>query len=90
MTNSDHDMKAALDKLEAFLDGQAKTPPDFTEEDITILKRVIVLVAGLEALGSFAGFIKTTIIWFGIIVGGFLAVKNGAIEFILSTVSGGK
>lgn len=65
-----------------------KEPPDFNEEEIETLRRVIYLVQGLEALGSFASFLKTTIIWFGVVIGAFIAIKNGAIEFILDSVNG--
>jgi hypothetical protein len=61
---------------------------EFTDEDILVLKRVIHMVRGLDALGSFAGFVKATVLWIGIIVGAFFAIKNGAIEFILNVVSG--
>lgn len=90
--NNNTPEQSATQKLEAFLDdiqkpGKTKLP-EFTEEEITTLKRVITLVNGLEALGSFAGFIKATIIWIAVLVGAFIAVKNGAIEFILNTVRG--
>jgi hypothetical protein len=89
MADNSNDL-SATQKLEAFLDdiqkpGKTKLP-DFTDEEITTLKRVITLVNGLEALGSFAGFIKSTIIWIAVIVGAFIAIKNGAIDFIINTV----
>jgi len=78
----------AIDKLEDFLDTQAEKLPNFTEDDVVVLKRVISIVKGLEAFGSFAEFIKATIIWFGVIFTAFIAIKNGAINFILDVVSG--
>ena len=84
------DTKATLDKFEQFLDDQGtgkKKLTDFTEDDVTVLKRVIKIVKGLEAFGSLADFVKSTIIWFGVIVGAFIAMKNGLIEFIIHSVS---
>lgn len=83
----------ALNKLEQFLErqeqGYKNVVPEFDQEEIAALRKVILLVKGLEALGSFAGFVKSTVIWLGVIIGAFIAVKNGAVEFIVQSVATG-
>ena len=75
-----------LDKLDKLIDSH--TIEDFDEEDIQVLKRVIVMVRGFDALGSFAEFVSKTIIWLGIVIGGLVAFKSGVIDFILSAMKG--
>lgn len=90
--NNNDSGNLALQKLEDYIadqeQGKNSKPPDFTPEEIITLRRVITLVNGLTALGSFADFIKSTIIWIGVVVGALIAIKNGAIEFILNAVNG--
>lgn len=64
----------------------AQSDPQFTPDELESLKKVIHLIRGFEALGSFASFIKTTVIWFGIIIGTFIAVRNGVVEFIINVM----
>jgi hypothetical protein len=71
----------ALNKLEAMLEDS-----DFTEEEIKVLKRVATMVRGFDALGSFAGFIRSVIVWIGVVVGGLVALKAGFVDWILSIV----
>jgi len=74
-----------LEKLEAMLN----KPEDhrFDEEEIEVLNRVIHMVRGFDALGSLAGFVKNTVVWFGIVVGGFIAFKTDVIDQIMSVIS---
>ena len=67
-------------KLEAIL--AEKRLEEFDEEDIAILKRVIDLVRGLEALGFFAGFLKKFIIGLAAVVTSLVAIKMGALDLI--------
>lgn len=60
----------------------------FDEEDIAALRRTINLVRGFDALGSFAGFIKNTLVYIGFIIGTIIAVRNGAIDFVMSVMDG--
>ncbi len=82
MTDTHAKELQTLEKVESLV----QRHPQFDDEELEALKKVIKLVRGLELLGSFAAFIKTTIIWLGIVIGAFIAVKNGAIEFILEVI----
>lgn len=77
----------AIAKLEQLLDAKKL---DFDEEEIAILKRVIIMVRGLDAFGSMASFVKNTLIWLGVIVSSYIAVKNGVIDMIIAVVSNTK
>lgn len=79
---------ATLEKIEQFLSSQRRS--EFTEEDTEALHRIIKLIQGFEALGSLAGFIKSVLIWIGVVVSSYIMFKTGAIEFILHAVQGAK
>jgi len=85
---------SAIEKFEHFLkqqeEGHHTVMPEFNQDEIAVLKRVVLAVKGLDALGSFAGVVKTTLIWLGVILGTFIAIKNGAVEFVLDVSSGGR
>lgn len=63
-----------IKKLEAIL--EKRQQHDFDEEEVEVLRRVIHTVRGLDALGSFAGFIRSTALWFGAVLGTILAIRN--------------
>ena len=58
----------------------------FDQEEIEVLNRVITMVRGFDALGSFAGFVSKSITWLGIVIGGYVALKSGAVDFIMGVV----
>jgi len=80
------DKDKTLAKLEEMLNRQHQH--NFDDEEVEVLNRVIHLMRGFDALGSFAGFIQRTITWVGIVVGAFIAVKTGVAEYIISVVKG--
>lgn len=92
--DKDVQVSSAIEKLENFLrqqeEGHHTVVPEFNQDEIAVLKRVVLAVKGLDALGSFAGLVKSTLIWLGLIIGTFIAIKNGAVEFVLDVSSGGR
>lgn len=86
MSDTDNKQLEAMDKLEKLIEQNRLY--GFDKEDIDALRRVITLVRGFDALGSFAGFIKNTLVYIGFIIGTIIAVRNGAIDFIMSVVGG--
>lgn len=71
-------------KLESLLDRKMAY---FDEEEVVVLRRVIHFMRGLDALGSFAGFVQKSIAWFGVVIGGFLAFKTGLLDPIMEQVT---
>lgn len=62
-----------IEKLEAMLNKQYAY--NFDAEEVEVLKRVINVMRGMDALGTFAGFVKKSILWFGAIIGAYVAIK---------------
>lgn len=72
-----------VEKLESIVD---KKKEYFDEEELAVLRRVINMVRGLDTLGSLAGFVQKTVIWFGIVTGGIIAFKNEWFNPILDVI----
>lgn len=75
-----------LEKLEELIERKLVTT--FTEEDYEALKKIIALYKGVEALGSFGNFIKSTLIYVGAIIGAIIAIRNGALDLLANWIGG--
>lgn len=84
MSETENKQLEAMAKLEKLIEDNKLY--GFDQEDVVALRRVITIIRGFDALGSFAGFIKSTLLYIGFIIGTIVAVRNGAIDFIVSIV----
>lgn len=75
-----------LEKLEKLLENHKLS--EFDDDDYVALKKVINIVKGFEALGTFAGFVRKTIMYFALFIGTIIAIKNNMVSFIINVVQG--
>ncbi len=78
-------MTTELQKLEALLNKQYAY--NFDEEDILVLKKVIKVMQGFEALGSVGGFLTKGLLWFGSVVAAYVALKADLMGIISDLVA---
>lgn len=71
-------------KLESILDRKMAY---FDPEEVAVLKRVIHIMRGFDALGSFAGFVQRSVAWFGVVIGGYVAFKSGFLDPVLKALT---
>jgi len=69
-----------IEKLEAMLNKQYAY--NFDAEEVEVLKRVIQVMRGMDALGSLAGFVKRGFIWFGAVVAAYVALKTDLLAIV--------
>lgn len=69
-----------IEKLEAMLNKQYAY--NFDAEEVEVLKRVINVMRGMDALGSLAGFFKRGLIWFGAVVATYVALKTDLVSIV--------
>lgn len=62
----------------------AKRLPEFSEDDIAVLRRVIDIVRGVDAFGRLAETGKRIAMYLGWLVAFYIAFKAGVIDFIKS------
>ncbi len=67
-------VRSALDKVEH--------SDQFTPEETEALKRVAQAWIGLEAFGRLAGVVKAIVVYFGWLIGIYLAIKFFAADWI--------
>lgn len=89
MENNPHSTDKTLEKLERIIDDNNRLR-GFDDEERKILRKLIAGFRGLESLGSIAGIVKNILMWLGFMIGTFIAIRSGVIDFIIHTVQGGK
>lgn len=85
MTEQDPE-RTALEKFEQFLDDQ-KCAEIFTADEAAALRRVAKIIITIDALGSFGNWVKSILIWLGVIIAAWIGFKNGLAEWLRALVS---
>ena len=78
----------ALKKLDILI--EQRKDPQFTEEEADKLREFANMLMAFEAMGSLGSMAARIIIWSGIMFGAYVAIRNGAIEFVQDVISGNK
>ena len=82
MTNHTDEEANILKKLtDAFEDGTLNA---FSKEEIDVLRRMVKVFMAFEVLGTIGGMIKTVLLWFGVIITSWIAIKGGVIAWIVN------
>lgn len=81
MTEQDPE-HAALKKLEQLLKDNKITI--FTAEEAAALQKLAKVFLALEVLGGIGGVLKNVLLWLGVILAAWFALRNGLAEWIIS------
>lgn len=84
MTEQDPE-SAALEKLQKML-SEARDN-EFTDAERAALLRVVRIVFAIDALGSIGNWIKSVLLWLGVIIAAWVGFKNGLGEWLRALVS---
>ncbi len=80
--------RTAIEKIQHMIDERGESL--FTTEEADALRKFAKFMLALATLGSVGSAIKSIIVWLGVIIGGYMALKNGLAEWILAVIQGAK
>lgn len=84
MPNENHmtpEERSALAKLQRWVEHRnADEVPPLTDDEIKVVRFWIRVFQGLSALGYAGAVLKNAVLWLGVIIGAYWAVKNWVIE----------
>ena len=75
---------SALSKLERMLNNNEVVI--FTPSEALALQKVAKVFLALETLGGIGGVIKHILVWLGIIIGAWLAFRNGVATWLTDLI----
>lgn len=78
-TNLDEDARL-LEKLKSVVEENGSI--SFTASEVKIVKKMIKIFIAFEALGELGNLLKTVLLWIGAIIGSWLAIKTGMVNWL--------